>query len=110
MIWRDRCLIEGPPSGAVISIGAKSGRPRAVTAAACNAPANRPGCSTAKPLSRCPASSRYVRRAKPAVLSLVPGASRRKADSRHVRSGWLADLGPRRDRLTIARPEASKVR
>ena len=61
MIWRDRCLIEGPPSGAVISIGAKSGRPRAVTAAACNAPANRPGCSPAKPLSRCPASSRYVR-------------------------------------------------
>ena len=51
MIWRDRCLIEGPPSGAVISIGAKSGRPRAVTAAACNAPANRAGCSTAKPPS-----------------------------------------------------------
>ena len=70
-------------------------------------PARVQRCEAAEPL---PGEFQVCAPRKPAVLSLVPGASRRKADSRHVRSGWLADLGPRRDRLTIARPEASKVR
>ena len=48
-------------------------------------PARVQHCEAAEPL---PGEFQVCAPRKPAVLSLMPGASRRKADSRHVRSGW----------------------